>query len=106
MQRKTFVAKLIDAGDGYLNYIGSESTKLKYYIGTLNFKTKYVRDKFVEKFGKEPPSIKSVKNDNSERLLVFCWDLDDFKSINPEKIISITPLSAVLNETSPWKMQT
>jgi hypothetical protein len=96
MNKNTFIAKLLDAGDAYVNYMSTDSEKQKYYICTLNFKTKYVRDKYFEKYKVEPPTVSKLKKDVTDKILCWCWDLNDFKSINTVKITSIVPLATVL----------
>ena len=96
MNKQAFISKMNEAGDGYVNYTSTDSGKQKYYIATLNFKTKYVRDKYFEKYGVEPPTMSKLKKDISDKILAFCWDLNEFKSININKVISIVPLNTVI----------
>jgi hypothetical protein len=96
MNKQAFISKMNEAGDGYVNYISTDSGKQKYYICTLNFKTKYVRDKYFEKYGVEPPTMSKLKKDLTDKILCFCWDLNEFKSVNITKVISIVPLNVVI----------
>jgi hypothetical protein len=96
MNKETFITRMLDCGDGYVNYTSTDSAKQKYYICTLNFKTKYVRDKYFEKYGVEPPTLSKLRKDKTEKILCFCWDLNEFKSVNVNKVTSIVPLSTVL----------
>lgn len=97
MNKSAFISRMVEVGDGYVNYTSTDSGKQKYYICTLNFKTKYVRDKYVEKYGIEPPTLSKLRKDKTDKILCFCWDLNEFKSVNTAKVTSIIPLSSVLN---------
>lgn len=97
MDKNSFINRMVEVGDGYVYYMSTDSGKSKYYICTLNFKTKYVRDKYVEKYGIEPPTISKLKKDKTSKILCFCWDLNEFKSVNVGKVTTIVPLSSVLN---------
>lgn len=96
MNRKALVNLLISHGDAYVYYNSKVSNKQKYYICTLEFKTKYIRDLYVAKYRKEPPTLNAVRKGKDNQILAFCWDLNDFKAIDCESVTAVEPLSAVL----------
>lgn len=96
MNRKAFVNLLITQGDAYVYYISQVSNKQKYYVCTLDFKTKYVYDLYVAKYRKEPPTLSSIRKADDKHVVAFCWDLNDFKAINAETVTSVEPLADVL----------
>jgi len=96
LNKNTFISAMNLAGDAYVDYVGKHSGKKKYFIATLNFKTKYVRDIYFSKYGTEPPTMKQLESDKSDKILAFCWDLNDFKSINVNTVVKITPLQDVM----------
>lgn len=97
MDKTIFIRKLLQAGDGYANYTGADSNKSKYCICTLDFKTPYIRDAYKTKYKREPPTTAQQRKSLNPRVLVFSWDINDFRHIVPEKVTSITPLSDVIN---------
>lgn len=97
MNKPAFIQTVTAAGDAYVDYVGKHSGKKKYFIVTLNFKTPYVRDIYFAKYGTEPPTLKQLENDKSNKILAFCWDLNDFKSINIETVVKVTPLADVMD---------
>lgn len=96
MNRKAFVNLLITHGDAYVYYNSKVSNKQKYYVCTLDFKTAYIHDMFVNKYKKEPPTINSMRKGKDNQVLAFCWDLNDFKAIDCETVTAVEPLSDVL----------
>ena len=82
--KKEELAKLVDEyGDAIITYRSENSKKLKYNVCTLDFGTKYIRDKKIER-----------KNDQT--LLLFCWDTDSYRLLKPKNVTSVVPLSSVL----------
>lgn len=97
MKRESFINAMLTHNDAYINYNSKISKKIKYYIGTLDFfNTKYVRDLYVEKYKKNPPTLKQTRESTGENILVFCWDLNDFKNIDVQSIVSVDGLSSTL----------
>jgi hypothetical protein len=96
MNRKAFVNLLAVCGDAYVYYNSKVSNKQKYYVCTLDFKTEYVRNLYLAKYKKEPPTLSSVRKAKESSVLAFCWDLNDFKAIDCETVTAIEPLSDVL----------
>jgi hypothetical protein len=84
MNKKEALEKLLESEDAVVTYIAVNSKKQKYNVVTLNFKTPYIKTKRTN----------ATEDENS--ILVFSWDMDSFRIINPASIISIVPLSKVL----------
>lgn len=100
MNRSAFVNLMLSHNDAYINYISKVSEKQKYYVGTLDFtNTKYVRDLYVKKYKTVPPNSKQIRESNDSEILVFCWDLNDFKKIDIESVVSIEGLADTLKNT-------
>lgn len=99
MTRDAFVNLMFMHGDAYTYYNSKISNKQKYYVATLDFTTKYIRDKFIAKYGKEPPTRASIRKGKDRSVLAFCWDLDDFKAIDAETVTAVEPLSDVLRNS-------
>lgn len=86
--------------DAYINYSSKVSRKVKYYVGTLDFtNTAYVHDMYCEKYKTVPPTVKQITQETGNNVLVFCWDLNDFKSIDVQTVVSIEGLSSTLKNT-------
>lgn len=85
MTRDDFIKAMLDAGDATVNYTSLNSNKPKYTVCTLDLSTDYIVKK-----GQAVP-----KDDGT--VLVFAWDADSFKHINPSQVRSVVPLSHVLN---------
>lgn len=97
MNREAFVNLMMTHNDAYIHYISRVSEKQKYYVGTLDFtNTDYVRDLYVKKYKTVPPTSKQIRDGKDKEILVFCWDLNDFKKIDVETVTSIEGLSETL----------
>lgn len=93
MKRTAFVAALREHGDAYINYVSSVSRKLKYHVGTMDFRAEtspYIARKLATRTRKF-----ELKED---QVLVFCYDLDDFKPINTTDVVSVVALSIVVRQ--------
>lgn len=100
MNRNAFVNLMLTHNDAYIHYISSVSQKPKYYVGTLDFtNTEYVRSLYVKKYKTVPPTSKQIRESKEKDILVFCWDLNDFKRIDIESVVSIEGLSDTLKNT-------
>lgn len=76
-------------GDAIVNYRAANSGKLRYIVCTLDFNNKYIKSKG------EPVE----KTDNL--LLVFAWDADSFKHIDPANVTSVQSLASELRNPDP-----
>lgn len=94
MKQSALQHKLHELGDAYINFISPVSKKLKYHIGTTIFSKEtspYIFDKFQKQYG-------GVRPKQEDAILVFCWDLDDFKMITSKDVVSVVPLNQVIKQ--------
>ena len=83
--KKEDLADLVkDCGDAIITYRSENSNKLKYNVCTLDFSTPYIQDK------------KNRAKESDSTLLLFCWDTDSYRLLNPENVTSVIPLASVL----------
>lgn len=86
--RKEIIRKsLIQNGESIVNYRSVKSKKLKYIVCTTDFDNDYIR-------------TKNLPKEQTDRILVFCWDADNFKQLNCSLITSVEALNSVLKERS------
>jgi hypothetical protein len=93
MNRTAFVNSLREHGDVYINYISSVSRKFKYHVATMDFRVE-TSPYIARKLAMRTRSIKLEEN----QVLVFCYDLDDFKPINTTDVISVVALNQVVRQ--------
>jgi hypothetical protein len=74
---------IIKNGESIVNFRSSNSKKLKYVVCTTDFDNPYIRSK-------------KIPGEQSDKILVFCWDSDSFKQLNTELVTSVEPLDKVL----------
>lgn len=89
MERSELIKLLKKHGDAVVNYTSSNSNKFRYTVCTTDFSTKYIKEKG------EPRE----RNDGS--VLVFAWDADSFKHLDPASVTSVKPLSDELQNRNP-----
>lgn len=71
-------------GDAVITYRSQNSKRLKYNICTLDFSTPYIQNK----------RNRAKETDNT--LLLFCWDTDAYRLLDPSSVTGVTPLAAIL----------
>ena len=91
MNKKAFMHAMNEGGDCYINYISPVSKKFKYHVATINF------SKEVSPYIHAKSKVCSYKVQEGQEL-VFCYDLDDFKSIELSQVINIVPLNVVVRQ--------
>ena len=84
MKKDDFVRKLDDAGDAIVTYRSQNSRRLKYNVCTMDFDNKYIQSK------------KNRARPNNSQVLLFCWDTDSFRLLQPSNVTSIVPLAKIL----------
>jgi hypothetical protein len=85
---KAELAALVRAyGDAIITYRSKNSRKLKYNVCTIDFTTPYIQKK--KNRAKETPGT----------LLLFCWDTDAYRLLDPTSVTSVIPLASVLKNT-------
>ena len=94
MNLNSFKHQMLEAGDSYINYISPVSRKFKYHIGTLDISlatSPYINSKW--KYSKLNGQLLPA-----EQVVIFCYDLDDFKIIDSLLVTSILPLNKVVRQ--------
>ena len=84
MKKDEFLRTVSDCGDAIITYRSTNSKKLKYNVCTLDFDNKYIQSK------------KNRAKETSDSVLLFCWDTDSYRLLQPKNVTSIQPLSSIL----------
>lgn len=84
MNKQELIRQVKEAGDAVINYKSENSGKQKYNVCTLEFDNDYIKSK--------PNKTKAV----GSKVLLFCWDTDSYRLLQPERVTSIIPLSKIL----------
>ena len=84
MKKEEFLRTISDCGDAIITYRSTNSRKLKYNVCTLDFDNKYIQSK------------KNRAKETPDSVLLFCWDTDSYRLLQPKNVTSIQPLSSIL----------
>lgn len=84
MKKDEFIRTVSDCGDAIITYRSTNSRKLKYNVCTLDFDNKYIQSK------------KNRAKETKDSVLLFCWDTDSYRLLQPKNVTSIQPLSSIL----------
>ena len=84
MKKEEFIRTVSDCGDAIITYRSTNSRKLKYNVCTLDFDNKYIQSK------------KNRAKETSDSVLLFCWDTDSYRLLQPKNVTGIQPLSSIL----------
>ena len=84
MKKDEFLRTVSDCGDAIITYRSTNSRKLKYNVCTLDFDNKYIQSK------------KNRAKETSDSVLLFCWDTDSYRLLQPKNVTNIQPLSSIL----------
>ena len=84
MKKEEFIRTVSDCGDAIITYRSTNSRKLKYNVCTLDFDNKYIQSK------------KNRAKETHDSVLLFCWDTDSYRLLQPKNVTSIQPLSSIL----------
>tara|TARA_B100000900_G_scaffold350043_1_gene316439 strand:- start:106 stop:378 length:273 start_codon:yes stop_codon:yes gene_type:complete len=84
MKKEDFIKTVDDAGDAIITYRSQNSRRLKYNVCTMDFDNKYIQSK------------RNRAKPNGTQVLLFCWDTDSFRLLQPKNVTSIVPLSRIL----------
>jgi len=84
VKKEEFKNAVRKCGDAVITYRSTNSRKLKYNVCTLDFDNKYIQSK----------RNRAKESDNT--VLLFCWDTDSYRLLQPKNVTSIVPLSAIL----------
>ncbi len=89
MKKDDFIKNVDNAGDAIITYRSQNSRRLKYNVCTLDFDNKYIQSK------------RNRAKPNQRQVLLFCWDTDSYRLLQPENVTSIVPLAAILKNDRP-----
>jgi len=84
VKKEEFLRTVSDCGDAIMTYRSTNSRKLKYNVCTLDFDNKYIQSK------------KNRAKETNDSVLLFCWDTDSYRLLQPKNVTSIQPLSSIL----------
>jgi len=84
VKKDEFLRTVSDCGDAIITYRSTNSKKLKYNVCTLDFDNKYIQSK------------KNRAKETPDSVLLFCWDTDSYRLLQPKNVTSIQPLSSIL----------
>ena len=84
MKKDEFIRTVSDCGDAIITYRSTNSRKLKYNVCTLDFDNKYIQSK------------KNRAKETTDSVLLFCWDTDSYRLLQPKNVTNIQPLSSIL----------
>jgi len=84
VKKEEFIRTVSDCGDAIITYRSTNSRKLKYNVCTLDFDNKYIQSK------------KNRAKETNDSVLLFCWDTDSYRLLQPKNVTSIQPLSSIL----------
>ena len=84
MKKDEFVRAVSDCGDAIITYRSTNSRKLKYNVCTLDLDNKYIQSK------------KNRAKETNDSVLLFCWDTDSYRLLQPKNVTNIQPLSSIL----------
>ena len=84
MKKDEFIRQVEQCGDAIITYRSQNSRRLKYNVCTLDFDNKYIQSK------------RNRARPTAKQVLLFCWDTDSYRLLQPEHVTSIVPLQAIL----------
>jgi len=84
MKKEVLLDKMRTAGDAIVTYRSENSKKQKYNICTMDFSCTYIKQK------RNKIKLKD------ECILMFCWDTNSFRQLNPYRVINVQPLATIL----------
>lgn len=87
MHKQEFIRRMNIAGDACVTFTAAKSGKPRYTIATTELTTAYIADKLQRVSNLEV---------SPDTILVFCWDTDSFKSIDPRRVTKIEPLNTIM----------
>jgi len=84
MKKEDFIKSVTDAGDAVITYRSQNSRRLKYNVCTMDFDNKHIQSKT------------NRAKPNNNQVLLFCWDTDSYRLLQPSNVTSIVPLARIL----------
>ena len=89
MKKDEFIKQVTEAGDAVITYRSQNSRRLKYNVCTLDFENKNIHTQ------------RNRAKLNAKQVLLFCWDTDSYRLLQPENVTSIVPLAKILKNDRP-----
>lgn len=87
MDTKKFIAAMKEYGDAYVTYVSPISKKEKFHVGTMDYQDNpYIATK------------PAITDPDPTKVIMFCWDTDSFRQIDPATVIRVESLSAELEK--------
>lgn len=84
MKKEELKTLLNEYGDAVITYRSPNSNKVKYNVCTIDFNNDYIQNK------------NNRAKESGDTVLMFCWDTDSYRLMNPDNITSVVPLSSIL----------
>ena len=84
MKKEEFIQTVEEYGDAIITYRSKNSNKLKYNVCTLDFSTPHIKEK------------SNRAEETPETVLLFCWDTNSYRLLNPSNVTRVEPLASVL----------
>ena len=91
MNKDTFQKRMQECGDAIITYVSPVSRKLKYNVATIDLDIPYIA------------SRKGTQEVGKEKVLIWCWDTNSFKQLDPSAVTKIEPLSRMVNRPARGK---
>lgn len=88
MDKNVFIKLMKSYGDAYVTYISPNSKKEKFNVGTIDLNNDYIKSKET-----------SITQDD-EKVLMFCWDTDSYRQIDPNTVIRVESLASELDKAT------
>jgi hypothetical protein len=86
MNKSVFIKLMRKYGDAYVTYVSPNSKKEKFNVGTIDVDNDYIKGKNMN------------FSPDENKVVLFCWDTDSFRQIDPETVIRVEPLAAELEK--------
>jgi hypothetical protein len=87
MTKEQLIDLMRQNGDSIITYRSAESKKLKYNVCTLDVEDNdYISGK------------QNRAKESDSTVLMFCWDADAYRLINPDSVTSVVPLASAMKE--------
>lgn len=80
MNKQQLIESVSALGDATITYRSRDSNKLKYNVCTLDDTNPYIKTK------------QNRAKETEDTVLLFCWDVDAYRLINPDSVTSVTPV--------------
>lgn len=86
MNKEKFIELMKQYGDAYVTYVSPNSRKEKFNVGTIDFDNPYIESK--------PMTIPV----DATKVVMFCWDTDSYRQVDPATVIRVDSLAAELEK--------